>query len=333
MKFDLNTFAFLNGEEFTPGWSNIGTSDLDQVTEALLAGDMAEEAAPVISAVDALFGTLTKMQPAIIGEYQAENLLGIHADEMGLMDVVLGPAIFQDENGNPVIKTGGNLFALQIDGASATCGQLEGDIEVTEVGDDDKKIVVVAMDCLVDGQDDTLSISFVLTGDNDTRPTKAAIKKAIKSGTLPSLLKPVPTGGGFIKMNDLSERTEYLVTAIEERPTHEEYGRSWLISLAGLGDVISKGKRFEKDLAQNAGIYKKRLASGQPLTLLVSSIKEIPSGIQVSAGFFKRAPKPEIAFKPAIKSAAVAETPALSPAIEVESVLIPEPAMAELGSY
>ena len=325
MKFDLSAFEFLNGEEFPPGWSNLGQTDLDKITNDLLSGDLAEEAAPVLNTVDAFFSTIEKLKPAIIdGEYNAEDLLGIHADEMGLLDVVLGPAVFQNEEGNPVIKTGSNLFALDIKGTSATCGNLEGDIEVIEVGDDDKKILVVALDCLIDGQEDTLNISFILTGDDDTRPTKAQVKKAIKGGTLPSLLKPVPTGGGFIKMNDLQEKTEYLVTAIEERPTHEEYGRSWLITLDGLGDIISKGKRFEKGLAQSAGIYKKMLAAGQPLTLLVSSIKEISSGVQVSAGFFKRAPKPAYVYKPVMKSAAVAEPAALAPAIEVETVVVPD---------
>lgn len=325
MKFDINAFDFLNGEEFEPGWANLGQSDLDAITNTLLSGELAGEAGLVLSTVDAFFSTMDKLKPAVIGEYKPEDLLGVHADEMGLLDVVLGPAIFRDEYGMPVVKTGSNLFALGITGSSAKAGDLEGDIEVLEIGDE--KILVVAMDCLVDGLDETLSISFVLAGDDDTRPTKAKVKRAIKEGTLAELLKPVPTGGGFVKMNDLQEKTEYLVTAIEERPTHEEYGRSWSITLEGVGNVVSKGKQFEKGLAQNAAIYKKLIAGGQSLTLLVSSIKEIPSGIQVRAGFFKRAPKPEYAFKSQmksaeLKSAEVQEVKAISPAIEVESVLV-----------
>jgi hypothetical protein len=324
MQFNLDAFGFLNGEEFTPGWSNLGQFELDAITSTLLSGDLAEEAGAVINTVDTFFSTLDKLKPAIVGEFDEANLLSIHADEMGLMDVVLSFGVFQDENGLPVIKSGSNLFSLNIDGSSATAGNLEGDIEVLEVGEDDRKIVVVALDCLIDGSEETLSIPFVLTGSDETRPNKALIKKAIKSGALASLLKPVPTGGGFTKMNDLKERTEYRVLSIEERPVHEEYGRSWLIELEGVGNIISKGKRFEKGLAQNAGIYQKMLAAGQPLTLLVSSIKEIASGTQVQAGFFKRAPKPEFVYKPVLKSAAPVNDFALAPAIEVETVVIPD---------
>ena len=45
------------------------------------------------------------------------------------------------------------------------------------------------------------------------------------------------------------------MTAIEYAPPDEE-GRSWSITLEGVGNVVSKGKQFEKGLAQNAAIYK-----------------------------------------------------------------------------
>lgn len=334
MKFDLNLFSFLNDQEFDAGWTNLGQSDLDAITNEIFESGSAEEGSAVLSAIDEFSTVLTKMQSAIVGEYHPESLLGIHADEMGLLDVVLGPAVFQNEDGSPVIKTGDNLFAVDFTKGAVTCGELSGDLAVVEVGDDGKKVAVLALDVFATDDETIISISCVLAGDEESRPTIGRIKKAITNGTWPTLLKPIPKGGGFIKMNDLKPKTEYLVTALEERPTHEEYGRSWTITLAGVGDVISKGKRFEAGLAQNATRYKKLLADGKPLTLLVSKVEKIASGIQVSAGFFKRAPRAEFAFKPALKSAAPAELPALGHAIEVESVLIPETETADmLGSF
>jgi hypothetical protein len=134
-----------------------------------------------------------------------------------------------------------------------------------------------------------------------------AFKKAVKDGDIASYLKAVPQGGDWLSMNDL-ELGEYALLSIVEREPHAEYGRSWLMTLEGVGDVISKGKRFEKSLGQKAQMYQKFLAMKKPVTLLVSSKKEVTGGTQVNAGFFLREPRGDrmVSGKPEeLRSAAV----------------------------
>lgn len=294
-EFNRDTFSFLGHEGLEAGWANIGESELEATISELIAAEITVDDAPeIFGVVETYLSVLSKLKLAVIGEWVETEVLTIHADENGLLDVVLGPAIFSHE-GALVLKVGNNQCQVVQEGAACSIGGLAGDIEVVEKeGKDDEgketKYLAVSFDVYLADLDKGISIPFVL--DPEKIVSKQAFKQKLKANDIAQFLKPVPQGGSWISMNDLAVG-EYLLTELIENPV-SEYGRSWTMTLAGIGDVRSKGRRFQKQLEASATMYAKMLAKGLPITLLISSKNEMSQGIQINAGFFKRAPKPEM---------------------------------------
>jgi hypothetical protein len=293
MKFDVSAFSFLTEQEFSPGYGNVSQGDLQaQMMSAMALGlDPAE--LPEIAVIE-LFDTLIeKLKPSVTGTYDENHVLTVKADANGMIEQVYGPAIFK-KDGEIVVKVGANLFPLTIKGTEASVGELLGDVEVLERdgrNEDgaEEKYLAVSWDVYFPAPlDETVEIPFVLDGENKTN--KAKFKQALKQGDITPYLREAGTGGNWVSMNDL-EIGEYEMTALVANDPHPEYGVSWTMTLAGVGDVRSKGKQFHSKLAIRAPKLMALLKAGQPVTLLVSSKKELSQGIQVNADFFIRPPK------------------------------------------
>ncbi len=326
MKYDVEAFSFLQEREFAPGWGSVSQAELEDTISSLISEGITNEDAPeVFETVESYLALLDQLKPGAIVEFSNADILTVHADENGLLDVVLGPAIFKGENDTITLKVGSNLISVKLSGTTAKCGTLEGDIEVIEEKPDNKpSYLVVSLDHYQESTETSIQIPVIL--ENAEEVEKAKFKAALKKGNIAGFLKPIPQGGNWISMNDLDEGKEYRLIGIEERDPHAEYGRSWLMTLEGVGDVISKGKRFQRALIQKAGIYKKLLSMGKPVTLLISSKKDLGDGkTQVQAGFFAREPrKDRLAAGTTPKAIPQAKQPVLTSAASVESQSLDE---------
>jgi hypothetical protein len=286
MKINVETVSFLNDLPSLVGpWAQVTGDDCRQVIDTYLEmGISADEAAATFDAIDKLEGFVAA---AASGAAQPDYWLSVHIDESGLIDKAFGPCVMANDNGQQVLVIGQTQYPIAIKGLSATVGELEGDIEVAEidgVGDDGKPIKFLAAS--IDFE--LLSIPIIL---QKVGLTKAQFKTGLKAGQVGQYLK-VAGAGNWVSMNEL-ELGEYLVSGLVENPVHSEYGRSWTMTLEGIGEVRSKGKRFESILTMRAGVFMKLLANGRPLTLCVSSKEQLTQGMRVDAGFFMRAPNPE----------------------------------------
>ena len=310
MKFDATTFSFLNEMDFLPGFSNVSQQDLqNQVMQAMSLGiDISE--LPEVGVIEAFDTILKGLAPAIVGEFDETNVLSVKADPNGMVEAVYGPAIFGSEDGTMVLKCGQNLYKFTHKGTEGACG-LTGDIEVVEKegkGEDGQPetYLSVSFDVYLPNPiDQTIEIPLIL--DAGKKVTKGKFKQDIKAGNIAQYLKGVPTGGNWVGMNDLAIG-EYLMSGLEENSPSAEYGRSWTMTLEGVGGVRSKGKQINLKLANRAPKLIKLIELGHPVTLLISSKTELSQGIQVKADFFTREPHPDrmaAQVKPAeLKSAA-----------------------------
>lgn len=314
MKFDVASFSFLNEQEFAPGYSNVSQADLQTQMMSALALGLPPEDLPEIRVIELFDSLVEALKPKVEGIFDSENVLTVKADGNGMVETVYGPAVFRHEGGL-VVKLGANLFPLAIQGTEAKAGNLTGDIEVVEKvgrGEDgqDEKYLSVSWDVYFPAPlDETLEIPVILDGENKTN--KAKFKQALKAGDVTAYVREASSGGNWVSMNDL-EVGEYPLTNLVANEAHPEYGVSWTMTLEGVGDVRSKGKQFHNKLAIRAPKLMALLKAGHPVTLLISSKKELSQGIQVSADFFTRPPKAERMVKGAkLKSAAFTESPAL----------------------
>ena len=320
MKFDVSTFSFLNEQDFTPGYSNVSQADLQQQVMDAMALGLAPEDMPEVAVIESFDYLLQQMKPACLGDFDDSYVLGVKADENGMVEQVYGPAVLSNEDGAIIIKAGANQFPLTINGTSATCGSLSGDIEVVEKGEAPNQYLSVSFDVYLPAPiDQGIEIPFVLDKDAAI-PAKGKFKQDLKAGAIAQYLRKAGQGGSWVGMNDLSIG-EYAVTALAENEPHPDYGRSWTMTLEGVGDVRSKGKQFQSKLAIRAPKLMKLLELGQPVTLLISGKKQLEQGVQISADFFTRPPLPGrlvAGAKPtaAHRSAAPA-APALAGAVDV----------------
>lgn len=318
MKFDATTFSFLNEQEFMAGYSSVSQHDLqNQVMEAMALG-LSPDDLPEIRVIEAFDTIINGVAPALIGEFDGENVLAVKADANGMVEAVYGPAIFRGEDGGLVLKCGANLCAFTHKGTEGVCGSLTGDIEVVEKegrsedGGAETYLSVSFDVYLAAPIDETIEIPFIL--DADSKVSKGKFKQDLKAGKIAQYLRPVPSGGNWVSMNDL-ELGEYALTALEENPPHAEYGRSWTMTLEGVGSVRSKGKQFQQKLVSRAPKLMRLLELGHPVTLLISAKNELSQGIQVKADFFTREPNPSrlaATAKSAALKSAVVDVPALA---------------------
>ncbi|MEM6838829.1 MAG: hypothetical protein AAF609_18485 [Cyanobacteria bacterium P01_C01_bin.120] len=324
MRFDAKTFPFLNDDgQYLPGWTNLEFNDLKAYIDDLIAQEISDADAPdvfkAVEAMDAFLVMVGVIEPT-------EAILSIKIDDNGLLETVVGPAIYaetaenedgkQERTGGMVCRIGDYSQPVTIKAGSteAAINGFKGDVSVEERGEGDSKYIAVSFGAYVESITDDLEVSFIL--DAKERPeigkiSKGKLKNLVKEGGLVDLLKVVPSGESFVKPRDL-EVGEYSVISIEENEPHPEYGRSWKIVLEGVGPMMSTGKRLETLLASNALIYQKYLNAGKPLTFLISSKKEMSQGIQVNCGFMKREPRADRLVKAAKPAAAVASAPQAS---------------------
>lgn len=317
MYFNEETFGWLGDDgQMFPGWTNFDAIELESKLTELISNGITEEMAPQIyKSVETLDLFLKG-----VGLEAPEQVLSAVADENGLIEKILGPAIFADtdEAGNPtsiILKVGNEKIPVSLNGTEATIGNLSGDIEIEEKEstDDDgnaTKFLTASFEVFFEANEQTATISVVLS--KDSTLSKAQFKQLLKKGNVVKVaehLKPIPTGESFKKLREL-ELGEYRVSDIEENKPHPEYGRSWKIVLEGVGAVISSGKRLTKILTDNAQMYQAFLKAGQPLTFIISSKKELSQGIQVNCGFFTREPNPNRLVATA-KPAALPTVPAI----------------------
>lgn len=318
MRFDVASFSFLNEQEFMPGYSTVSQEDLQNQMMSALALGLAPEELPEIGVIELFDSLVEALKPSAVGTFDSSNVLTVKADSNGMVEAVYGPAIFRHD-GKLVVKVGSNLFPLAIQGTEAKGGSLVGDIEVVEKdgrGDDgqDEKYLSVSWDVYFAAPiDQTLEIPVVLDSENKTN--KAKFKQALKAGDVAQFVREASSGGDWVSMNDL-EIGEYALTKLVANDPHPEYGVSWTMTLEGVGDVRSKGKQFHRKLLIRAPKLMALLNAGHPVTLLISSKKEVSQGIQVNADFFTRHPKADRLVKGAkpvveLKSAAPSESPAL----------------------
>lgn len=298
MKFDVDTFSFLQDNEYPKGYTTISTQELEDAIAALMSMGITDEDAPdVFKSVETYTHFLSSVKSACIQE-PSEDALTVKCDDEGIIERVYGPAIFRGEDGTPVMRICNDFYKLQFKGSQITCGDAVGEVGVEErdaKAEDgtDIKALVINFDGYFDVVDESFEIPFIL--ETSAGHQKAKVKSWFSKGSLDkvcALLREPPSGGGWTSLNDL-ECGEYRVYDVQEQDLHSEYGRSWLIFLEGVGPVMSKGRRLESTLARNAVIYSKTLAAGNPLTFNVSSKEELTNGIRVTCGFFSREPKPE----------------------------------------
>ena len=332
MKFDATTFSFLNEQDFAPGYANVSQQDLqNQIMQSMALG-LDPEQLPEIAVIEAFDSIINGVGPAIIGEFDGDNVLAVKADSNGMVEAVYGPAIFKTEDDGLVLKCGQNLYSFSHKATEGVCGSLTGDIEVIEKegkGEDgqDENYLSVSFDIYLAAPiDETIEVPLIL--DAGSKVSKGKFKQDLKAGKIAQYLKPVPSGGNWVSMNDL-DIGEYSLTKLEENTPHAEYGRSWTMTLEGVGDVRSKGKQFQQKLASRAVKLIRLLEMGQPVTLLISAKNELSQGIQVKADFFTREPNPNrlaAMAKPAtatLKSANVVDVPALEPMdVDVQGQLV-----------
>jgi len=294
MKFDVATMSFLGEQEFTPGYSNVSQADLQQQVMSAMALGLSPEEMPEVRIIEVFDTLVEKLKPGCQGDFDPNHVLSVKADKNGMVEAVYGPAVFK-KDGIVVVKVGANLFPLALKGAEASAGSLLGDVEVLEKegrSEDgtEEKYLAVSWDVYFPAPlDQTVEIPFVL--DQDHKTNKAKFKQALKSGDILPYLREAGTGS-WVGMNDL-DIGEYAVTDLVANDPHPEYGISWTMTLEGVGDVRSKGKQFHAKLAIRAPKLMALIKAGHPVTLLVSSKKEVSQGTQVAADFFTRPPRPD----------------------------------------
>ena len=297
MKFDAESFDFLQDSIEEPGYTTISKAELSDSLASLLSNGFTEEDAPdVFKAVETYMHFLNEIQTGFAGDAVSEDALTVKCDEMGVIEQVYGPAIFKGENGIPVLRVCNDFYNLVFSGSDVTCGIAVGEasVEDRETKDEDgndTKVVQITFDGYFDLTDSSFEVPFILDG--QVALPKAKVKKLFKDGKLSdinNLLKEPPSGSGWTSLNDI-EIGEYRVFNIEEQKPHPEYGRSWLIFLEGIGPVMSKGARLESNLARKFAIYSKTLAANKPLTFAVSSKEPVSGGMRVNCGFFSREPR------------------------------------------
>lgn len=182
MKFDVSTFSFLNEQDFTPGYSNVSQADLQQQVMDAMALGLAPEDMPEVAVIESFDYLLQQMKPACLGDFDDSYVLGVKADENGMVEQVYGPAVLSNEDGAIIIKAGANQFPLTINGTSATCGSLSGDIEVVEKGEAPNQYLSVSFDVYLPAPiDQGIEIPFVLDKDAAI-PAKGKFKQDLKAG-------------------------------------------------------------------------------------------------------------------------------------------------------
>lgn len=288
MEFTTETMNFLEDlPGLEKGYIDLSLEQITGVGEALEAEGMTQAEMPeVFNAID--FFTTTVVS---LGTEDLSSVLTIKVDEDLMLERVYGPAIFSEE-GELVVKVGSNLIPLERKGNEAQAGTWTGDIEVVEREIEEagvKRKYIVAHWEILALEDEAISIPLML--DADKMPSKAAFKKALKDGEILEYIKPVPKGGNYIDMREM-EIGEYRVIELIEEEPHPEYGRSWTMTVDGLGKVRSRGKRFEGKLASKAPLWIKQLKAGKPLTLFIASKTEMSQGVQINASCFCREADP-----------------------------------------
>ena len=298
MKFDVDSFSFLQDNEYPKGYSTVTRQELEQTIVHLIEVGIGSDDAPeVFKAIETYIYFLDSVKPGCV-EAQSDDALVVKCDGEGIIEQVYGPAIFKGENGIPTMRICNDFYMLQIKGSEITCGEAVGEVGVEEretkdENGNDIKALVINFDGYFDVVDESFEVPFIL--ETSIGHQKAKVKSWFSKGQIDKvsdLLKAPPSGGNWTPLNDL-ECGEYRVYDIEENDPHPEYGRSWLIHLEGIGPVMSKGKRLEQVLLRNTKIYTKTLEANKPLTFNISSKEEVGGGIRVNCGFFSREPKPE----------------------------------------
>ncbi|EKU98172.1 hypothetical protein Lepto7375DRAFT_7433 [Leptolyngbya sp. PCC 7375] len=298
MKFDVDSFSFLQENEYPKGYSTVTKDELENTINNLIANEITEEDAPeIFKSVETYLYFLGQIKSGGLGELSNDALV-VKCDEEGIIEQVYGPAIFKGEDGKPVMRVCNDFYQLTFSGSEITCGIATGEVGVEERDSKDEngndiKTLVINFDGYFDVVDESFEVPFIL--ETSTGHQKNKVKSWFKKGDLgkvSDLLKEPPSGGNWTSLNDLA-LGEYQVYDIQENEPHEEWGRSWLIFLEGVGPVMSKGNRLKGLLTRNAKIYAKKLKANKPLTFNVSSKEEVGGGIRVNCGFFSRLPKPE----------------------------------------
>lgn len=313
MKVDVANFSWLEDHGLEDGWTNLSKADLESALAMYMGMGITAEDNPSIYQSCELYGAFVDMiaSAQTPGE-TSDGVLTVLCKD-GVLEKVLGPAIFQDDNGGLVMKAGDSTYQVTLGKNEISVGGFTaftetGSIDVKDDDGNDVKSVTASAEGEVG--DGSIELNFIL--EDPKGLSKMTLKKAFSGGDAQSLagMLKVAGAGGYGKMNDL-EVGEYRLTALEENKPHPEYGRSWLMTLEGVGQVISKGKQFEARLAQKANIYETRLKSGQPVTLKVSAKNVLSQGIQVKAGLFFREPNPSLLVSGGaeLKSAALPSTP------------------------
>ena len=298
MKFDVDSFSFLQDNEYPKGYSTVTRQELEGAISQLIANEITQEDAPeIFKAVETYLYFLDQVKSGAAGEVSSDALV-IKCDDEGIIEQVYGPAIFKGENDVPTMRVCNDFYTLEFKGSEITCGIATGEVGVEErdakdENGNDIKTLVINFDGYFDVVDESFEVPFIL--ETSTGHQKNKVKNWFKKGELDKvseLLKEPPSGGNWTALNDL-ECGEYQVYDIQENDPHPEYGRSWLICLEGIGPVMSKGNRLKGVLTRNAKIYAKTLKASKPLTFNVSSKEEVAGGTRVNCGFFSRLPKPE----------------------------------------
>ena len=322
MQFNEETFDWLGEQEqFLHGWTNIDFAEFQTKIDQLIADGITEDLAPEIYKSIETLGLFIDG----VGLEAPESVLSLVADENGIIEKILGPAIFAEVNddektGKLVLRVGNEMIPVGLDGAEATIGTLKGDIELEEKDGKDEagvdiKFLTASLEVYFSQNDESAVIPVVLEKDHGL--SKAKFKQVLKSGLIAEYVKVPSTGANYKKLRDL-EIGEYNVLSVEENPVHPEYGRSWKIELEGVGYAISSGKRLVSNLEKRAKLYDSKVKQGHPLVFVISSKKEMSQGVQVVSGFFFREPNPQklaVQLKPA--KASTKATPQIAPSMTI----------------
>lgn len=295
----FNNFkTFLGFREYSDKYTPIGYSEVEEI-EGLISG-MGEDPTPYLEDWSKLLDFVALLGDPI-EEYTTDELLTVLADDEGGIDAVYAPAIFRgvdDNDGQLFLKVGANLFPMsQLPTSNELAvGSMKGQLKFTAVKKPNSEVVShYNIECALraKGSKEIFYIPAITRGTQKDSPiTEGEILAAFESGeNIAHFFDPVPGGGGgnAISMNDL-EIGEYLTLEIKENAEHPQYGRSWMIRLAGGIMFFSKGRSFTEDLIKNIPLYEKRLTKGHPLTLKVSSKKVTDNGTTVNARFLFREP-------------------------------------------
>ncbi|NER80787.1 MAG: hypothetical protein F6K42_14690 [Leptolyngbya sp. SIO1D8] len=337
MKINAETFSFLEGgESLIPGWNNIGHQELEQMMSELIEQEITPDDAPdVFKAIEVIDSLLKGL-----GQEGADQVLGIFVDEAGLIDKVLGPAVFADEDKvGCVLKIGSELVPVSFNKLQAAIGELTFDVSVAErkIKDEDGNEInsfEVSLDTYLEVVDEEISLPLILNSEAIQGMKKTKFKNLLNSNkNIAEYLQHPSEGGVYRKIKEL-ENGEYALVGIEENKPHAEYGRSWLVTLEGVGKVFTGGKQLHSTLSKLGEVYKKRLEGGSTFTFTVNNKTMKNGDVIPRGGIFTRPPRPDRLVKVAkpvqgLKSAepATALPEAHQTTIPVAATPVKEPAL------